>query len=166
MRTVPGQSDLRGSDRVVTAHWQWFVTGRGQLALVSLALGLGCVVVAVPLLVYTTTLAAFGLPHVLLELDYIKRRFDTRLDRQLVSIWVMLLIAVVVVRLLEVVGLPVPGGREVWELGLLVALAATVVPALKPGHDIRYLCAELTGSYPVGTSSMSHNCCTGTGKRA
>jgi hypothetical protein len=36
----------------------------------------------------------------------------------------------------------------------------------KPGHDIRYLCAEFTGSYPVGTSSKSHNCCTGTGQRA
>jgi CheY-like chemotaxis protein len=34
----------------------------------------------------------------------------------------------------------------------------------KPGHDIRYLGAELTGSYPVGTSSKSHNCCTGTGQ--
>jgi hypothetical protein len=132
MHTVPGQSDLRSSDHVGTAPWQWLVTDRGLLGLVSLALGLGCVVAAVPLLVYTTTLAAFGLPHVLLELDYITRRFGTRLDRQLVSLWVMLLIAVVVVRLLDVIGLPVLGGREVWELGLLVALAATVVPALAP----------------------------------
>jgi hypothetical protein len=151
MRTVPGQSDLRGSDRIITAPWQWFVTGRGQLALVSLALGLGCVVVAVPLLVYTTTLAAFGLPHVLLELDYLKRRFETRLDRQLVSSWVMLLLTVVVVRLLEVVGLPVPGGREIWELGLLVALAATVVPALAPApRRVRVVAATVLSLLIVG----------------
>jgi hypothetical protein len=35
----------------------------------------------------------------------------------------------------------------------------------KPGQGIRCLCAELTGSYPVGTSSKSHNCCPGKGKR-
>jgi hypothetical protein len=101
-----------------------------MLGLVSLALGLGCVVAAVSLLVYTTTLAVFGLPHVLMELDYIARRFGPRLDRHLVYTWGVLLIAVVVVRLMTVVGQPVPGGREVWELGLLIALATTVVPAL------------------------------------
>ena len=101
-----------------------------MLGLVSLALGIGCVVAAVPLLVYTTTLAVFGLPHVLMELDYIAQRFGPRLDRQLVSTWGVLLIAVVVVRLMDVGGLSGPNAREIWELGLLIALAATAIPAL------------------------------------
>ena len=36
----------------------------------------------------------------------------------------------------------------------------------KPGQDIRYLSAEITGSYPAETSSKSHSCCAETGKRA
>ena len=35
----------------------------------------------------------------------------------------------------------------------------------KHGQDIRYLSAEITGSYPVRTNSKSHNCCAETGKR-
>lgn len=132
MHTGPVQSNARISDRVVPDAWPWCMTGRGMLGLVSLALGLGCVVAAVPLLVYTTTLAVFGLPHVLMELDYLARRFGPRLDRPLVCTWGVLLLAVVVVRLLTVVGQAVPGGREVWELGLLIALVTTVVPALAP----------------------------------
>jgi hypothetical protein len=35
---------------------------------------------------------------------------------------------------------------------------------LKHGQDIRYSSAEITGSYPVGINSESHNCCAETGK--
>src|SRR5208337_4826620 len=41
------------------------------------------VCIAAPLAVYTVTLAAFGLPHVLNELRYVDRRFGLRVSRTL-----------------------------------------------------------------------------------
>jgi len=64
-----------------------------------------------------------------------------------------------------------------WDEGIRIAheiaclfqtvTAFGLVQALhKPGQDIRYLSAEITGSYPAETSSKSHSCCAETGKRA
>lgn len=55
-------------------------------------------VILAPLAVYTTTLAFFGLPHVLSELRYVDRRFGRQIDRRFLIGVATLLAIVVVVR--------------------------------------------------------------------
>lgn len=84
-----------------------------------------------PLLVYTLSLALFGLPHVLAELRYVDDRFAMRFDRRIAIGLVALLTLAVLGRLLVVTGL-VPGGTIGGraELLILAALGALVVPSL------------------------------------
>lgn len=83
-----------------------------------------------PLLVYSLTLALFGLPHVLSELRYVSRRFGPELGARLRAGLLVLLSGVVLLR----------GGKQLgwWEgtlvtrveLGLALALCLLVAPAL------------------------------------
>jgi hypothetical protein len=82
-----------------------------------------------PLFVYTTTLALFGLAHVLFELRYIDARFGRRISRE---IWIgagIVLTAVVAVRLLRIVGL-IGDAHPYIEMGLVTTLAALALPEL------------------------------------
>ncbi|MCA8920917.1 MAG: hypothetical protein KDD82_03845 [Planctomycetes bacterium] len=84
---------------------------------------------ALPLLVYSVSLAAFGLAHVLAELRYVDTRFGARIAGRLRGSLVALLVGVFALRALAVVGVQLPHAKLL-ELGLVVALCATVLPAL------------------------------------
>ena len=87
---------------------------------------------AAPLLVYSLSLAAFGLPHVLVELRYVDARFHRRLGtgRLLVAL-LSLLLAVAALRLAGIAGAELPVSSMAVELWIVIALAATVLPLLR-----------------------------------
>jgi hypothetical protein len=84
---------------------------------------------ALPLLVYTTTLALFGLAHVVVELRYVDARFGRRAARELWLGAALLLGAVVVVRALRIAGLLAQSHPPI-EVALVAALAVLALPAL------------------------------------
>lgn len=84
---------------------------------------------ALPLLVYSVSLACFGLAHVLAELRYVDTRFGPRLGARLRLGLGLLLLAVFGLRGLAVCGVRVPQAKLL-ELGVVVALCACVLPAL------------------------------------
>ena len=86
--------------------------------------------VAWPLLIYTSTLAIFGLAHVLSELRYVDSRFSPRLGWQLRIGLIGMLLAVVLVRVLFIMKMIDPGPRYVIELSLVAGLGAIVLPVL------------------------------------
>jgi hypothetical protein len=96
------------------------------------ALVVGAVVCSIaPLLVYSLSLALFGLAHVASEMRYVDRRFGSRVGRGLALACVLLLSGLVVERGLSVAGaLPAAIPRHLFEAGLLVALAFSALPAL------------------------------------
>lgn len=97
---------------------------------VAAALLVAALCVALPLAVYATTLAAFGLPHVLAELRYVARRFGGRWPRRAVAATLALLAAIVALRVAALTeALPAAFTRPV-ELALVAALAALTLPAL------------------------------------
>ena len=81
------------------------------------------VTVALPLATYTTSLALFGLAHVLSELTYIDRRFGAHLSSMALAIGTPILIAVVA-RAAAIGGLLPPAIDAVVELGAAAMLAA------------------------------------------
>lgn len=98
------------------------------LALAAPALIALCV--ALPLATYTTSLAAFGLPHVLAELRYVARRFGGRWPAGAVTATLALLAAIVALRIAALTGaLPAATTRPI-ELALVAGLAALTLPAL------------------------------------
>ena len=76
---------------------------------------------AAPLLVYTVSLAAFGLPHVFAELRYVDFRFRRRLARGVLIGLLVWLGALIALRVADLGGL-VDGGRAPLELLILVGL--------------------------------------------
>ena len=87
--------------------------------------------VAWPLLVYSVSLAVFGLAHVLSELRYVDERFGARLGRRLVGRLVALLGLVVILRILrmgDVIGVQ---DWRMAELAVVGILAALVIPWLR-----------------------------------
>lgn len=108
----------------------WIVAAGSALALVS---------AAAPLLVYTVSLAAFGLPHVLAELRYVDARFSARIGRRLGGGLLAMLAALVVLRTLGLAGVLPAGARGSGELLVLAGLAALALPALAaagPGRAV------------------------------
>ncbi|MEZ6183667.1 MAG: hypothetical protein R3F62_01500 [Planctomycetota bacterium] len=100
--------------------------------------GLGVLVTAaaaaaLPLLVYSVSLACFGLAHVLAELRYVDTRFGPRLGARLRLCLGALLVGVFSLRCLTALGVRVPQARGV-ELALVVALCAAVLPPLVRRH--------------------------------
>src|SRR5215475_8907360 len=93
----------------------------------SAVLGAACVVVvaavAAPLLVYSLSLATFGLAHVLSELRYVDRRFGRSLGMSQVVAMGALLAGIVAARASGVFGLLDSTTAITAELGLVVALA-------------------------------------------
>ncbi len=92
-----------------------------------LLIGAACVVawlaVGAPLLVYSITLAVFGLPHVLVELRYVDERFRDRLSRPLLLGIGGLLTGIVLLRVTAFAGWTRQSLVPL-ELGLVVALVA------------------------------------------
>jgi len=84
---------------------------------------------AAPLLVYTLSLAAFGLPHVLAELRYVDVRFRARLTRPLLGGLMVLLGVLVVARIAGLAGWD-GEGRAPIELLVLAGLAVITLPRL------------------------------------
>lgn len=93
--------------------------------------------VALPLLVYTVSLAAFGLPHVLTELRYVDARFHRRVGRGLWLVLGFLVMAVVGVRILAIQGGVSRDSGMAIELLLVIALAVTTLPVLMRSGPLR-----------------------------
>ncbi len=87
------------------------------------------VATAAPLLVYTLSLAAFGLPHVLAELRYVDVRFRARLTRPLLVGLGALLGVLVIGRVAGLAGWD-GAERAPVELMILAGLAAVTLPRL------------------------------------
>lgn len=93
------------------------------LAVVGIA-ALLVAAVAAPLVTYTTSLALFGLPHVVAELRYVDGAFRGRVPRWAIAVVGAALIAVVGLRLAglaDLIGASLAGPLE---LGLVAAMAA------------------------------------------
>lgn len=89
-----------------------------------------CAAAAAPLWVYATTLALFGLPHVLVELRYVDERFSARLPRGALTWLVVGLGLVALLRFLAFAGATGPWARAELALGVgLVAVAAPLAVA-------------------------------------
>ena len=86
--------------------------------------------ITLPLLVYGTTLAAFGLPHVVAELRYVALRFADRWPARLMGTVALLLAAIVGLRILQMSGLLTTRIGKPTELGLVAVLATVTLPAL------------------------------------
>ncbi|MBI5264340.1 MAG: hypothetical protein HY852_21285 [Bradyrhizobium sp.] len=84
------------------------------------------VTVAQPLLVYSLTLATFGLAHVLSELRYVDRRFSRSLERRELVAIAVLLLGALAARISGVSGLVGIGTALPVELGFVVAMALSV----------------------------------------
>lgn len=121
------------------------------------SLGVGIVVVATamaaalaPLWVYATTLALFGLPHVLVELRYVDERFAARLPRG--ALWWLTggLTAVASLRFLAFAGIGGPLARA--ELALGVGLVAVVVPlvAARASFSVAAVTTSVAGGLLTG----------------
>lgn len=87
--------------------------------------------VAFPLATYTLTLASFGLAHVLTELRYVDCRFNQRLDVDLRKKIVILLLAIVNIRIMQIFGMLDSRIGVPLELICVIGLVAVVIPILK-----------------------------------
>ncbi|HEY3815350.1 MAG TPA: hypothetical protein VGL66_19185 [Caulobacteraceae bacterium] len=101
------------------------VAAAGLLAAILAALAATVVSVIAPLAVYSLTLAAFGLPHVLSELRYVDRRFGRSLGLKTVVVMAALLAAIVAARAAGLLHLLRPEIEAPMELGLVACLALT-----------------------------------------
>lgn len=121
---------------------------RPGLALLATVLSLAALAsVAWPLAVYTSTLATFGLAHVLSELRYVDLRFGGGLGRSLARGLGAALLGIVLVRL-ALIGHVVPHATGlVLELGFGLSLVALVLPTL---WRARPAAAVLGGAVAIG----------------
>lgn len=101
------------------------------IAAILLVLTAAILSVAFPLATYSLTLASFGLAHVLTELRYVNYRFNQRLNIDLRKKIVILLLAIVNLRILQVFGIVNPLISISLELICVIALVAVVIPILK-----------------------------------
>jgi hypothetical protein len=107
---------------------------------------------ALPLLVYSTSLAAFGLAHVASELWYVDHRFGRRVRMELVVGAAALLAAVVVVRVLILTRVVAPSSGLTTELLLVCALGALALPALfRSGARALAIGVVVVGGLACGT---------------
>ena len=95
-------------------------------ALLSLAVLVTVAAVAAPLLVYSVTLAAFGLAHVLSELRYVDRRFGRRIAPARIAAMALLLVGAAAARACGVFGIVDQATAIAAELSFVIALALVV----------------------------------------
>jgi hypothetical protein len=93
--------------------------------------GAALLAAAFPLALYTLSLAAFGLVHVLFELRYVDARFSPRVPRGALAAISFLLLATALERTLGFAGLLPPRTAAVVELALLAGLIGAVLPHLR-----------------------------------
>lgn len=93
-------------------------------------LALAGAAVAAPLATYTVSLAALGLPHVIAEMGYVRRRFSGRWPRPAVVAVVALLAVVVALRISALLGLASAAILRPFELAAVAALAGVTLPLL------------------------------------
>jgi hypothetical protein len=113
-----------------TAVYPAIVSARPRFGIVGGAAVVGIafvVTVALPLATYTTSLALFGLAHVLSELNYIDRRFSARVGGRLMLRIGGLILVAVTARGAAIGGLVLPATDAVVELLAAAALALVVV---------------------------------------
>jgi hypothetical protein len=96
----------------------------------SFVIGTALLCVALPLLVYGTTLAAFGLPHVIAEMRYVHGRFSGRWSRGMLLCIASILAGIVLIRILLWVELLGKGVAKPLELGFVGLLIAITLPTL------------------------------------
>ena len=101
------------------------LTAAGAIAAILATLAATTLSVIAPLAVYSLTLAAFGLPHVLSELRYVDRRFGRGLGLKTVIAMAALLAAIVAARAAGLFHLLRPETEAPLELGLVACLALT-----------------------------------------
>lgn len=122
---------------------------------ISAALLLAAVALAAPLPVYALSLAAFGIVHVLTELAYVDHRFSDRVATRVGQIWIVLLGAVVLVRILAITG-SLEGEPRAWsELGLVTLLALSVLPIARRSPRqalLASVCVLVVGLLLVGSA--------------
>ncbi|MEQ8762846.1 MAG: hypothetical protein RL885_02895 [Planctomycetota bacterium] len=108
----------------------------GAVLLAACALAL--VATGAPLLVYSITLAVFGLPHVLVELRYVDERFRLRISRPLLILFGSLLAGIVSLRVMSFTNAASWPFAEL-ELLLVIALVAAAGLAVRGGSIARAL---------------------------
>lgn len=118
-------------------------------AVITGALLTAAAAVAAPLLVYSVSLAAFGLPHVLFEMRYVDARFHDRLGRRYWLGLLALLLTIAALRLLGIGGWSEPLSRARLELLLVLGLIVMVLPVLRLGVPM-LLGAITIGALGVG----------------
>jgi len=95
---------------------------------VGAGLALASAAVAAPLATYTVSLAALGLPHVLSEMGYVRRRFAGRWPRPAAWATGALLLVVVALRVTALIGWAPAAALRPIELGAVAALAGLTLP--------------------------------------
>ncbi|MCK8783895.1 hypothetical protein M0638_05805 [Roseomonas sp. NAR14] len=111
------------------------------------AAGMLLAAVALPLATYTTTLALFGLAHVLSELRYVDARFGRRLGTRLAGRFAALLLGAAALRLAGMQGWLRPEAAVAGELALAALLVALVVGRMR--HR-RWLGGAVAGGLAAG----------------
>jgi hypothetical protein len=107
-----------------------------------------------PLATYATTLAVFGLAHVVAELRYVDLRFGPRLAGRVRMGVLVLLVAVMGARLLQVRKLVPREAGIALELCLVVLLVVAVAPLLWQGRrSALWLGVAVAGAIAVGAST-------------
>ena len=120
--------------------------------MVAFVVGAALCASAFPLLVYSTSLAAFGLAHVASELWYVDHRFGRRVRMELVVGAAALLAAVVIVRVLMMTRMLAPPTAMIIELSLVCALGALALPALvRSGARALVVGMVVVGGLALGT---------------
>lgn len=99
------------------------------LAIVGVAV-LACGAVTAPLLLYTVSLAMFGLAHVLAEFRYVDARFNPRLGNALRVGFGVLLAAIVGTRVLKLTKVIEGETGPILEVAIVIGLVAIVLPVL------------------------------------
>jgi hypothetical protein len=118
------------------------------MAVLTLSASVVVAAVAMPLLVYTTTLATFGLAHVLSELRYVDRRFGRALGTPRILVMGLLLAGAVAARASGVFGLVGSATAVPLELGFVAALALS---AARGGMLQRGLALGIAGVLGLAT---------------
>lgn len=90
-------------------------------------LGTAMLCVALPLFVYGTTLAAFGLPHVIAEMRYVYHRFATRWSHAAMLFTGVILLSIVLIRIMLWLKLMSPTLSKPLELGLVASLISLLL---------------------------------------
>ena len=101
---------------------------------VGFVFGTAILCTALPLLVYGTSLAAFGLPHVIAEMRYVYGRFRSRWSTGFLTLIGIILTSIVVLRVLWWLQFVSKGVAKPLELAFVALLIAITLPVLWKKH--------------------------------